>query len=197
MGIISHWIVGFSFGTQVAKWSTPTGSIPASRRVSRTKRWRSFSGSRGTSVTAANSEAKGDRASNTSRSVRVKLAIRRSTRSAERLHIASRAISAVTIVDAHGVAGKGKLRYAHRLPDAFPESSRFPDLRAVTANHRTAAWSADTAELAWRSNVLCVQPLEFGIQVIRVDSFCGANCSPLERVLFQSSMRICSSSLTG
>src|SRR6266478_51466 len=108
---------------------------------------------------------------NARRSVCEKLAIRGSTGNAESLHIASRAISAVTIVDAHGVARKGKLRYAHRLLDAIPESSRLPNLRAVAANHRTTAWSTDTDDLARRSNVLRVEPLKLGIQVIRVDSF--------------------------
>src|SRR5437879_7648476 len=93
---------------------------------------------------------------NASCRVGVKLAVRWSTRDAQCLRIASRAISLVTIVDPKGVSWKGKLRYAHRLLDAIPESSPFPNLRAVVANRRTGAWSADTVDLARWGNVLRV-----------------------------------------
>jgi len=45
----------FSLATQTANPSIAMGSMPASRKVSRTKRWRSFSAFKATSVTAANS----------------------------------------------------------------------------------------------------------------------------------------------
>jgi hypothetical protein len=52
-----HCSMGRSLATHTAKPSLGTGSMPASRNVSRTKRWRSLSAKSGTSVTAANSEA--------------------------------------------------------------------------------------------------------------------------------------------
>src|SRR2546430_315094 len=93
--------------------------------------------------------------------------------------MASRAISTVTIVDSRGVSWKGKLRHAHRLLYAIPESSRLPDLRAVVANHGTASRSADTVDFARWSNVLRVEPLKLDIQVIRVNSLLGCQLQPI------------------
>src|SRR5437016_5236011 len=108
---------------------------------------------------------------NTGCGIRVELAIRWGARDAERLHITPRAVSAVTVVDSHGVPWKGKFRYAHRLLDAIPEPGRLPYLRAIVANCGPIAWGTHTGDLARRSDVLGVEPLQLDIQVIRVDSF--------------------------
>lgn len=51
------------------------------------------------------------------------------------------------------------------------QAGRLPYLRAIVANGRPIAWGTHTDDLARRSDVLGVVPLQVDIQVIRVDSF--------------------------
>src|SRR6266700_3110634 len=115
--------------------------------------------------------SKGSPRGNASRRVSVKLAIGGRATHTERLHVAARAVSPITVVKPHRISRKGKVRHANRFFEPVPKPARLPHLRAVVSDHGAAAGGSDAGGLARRRYMVCVQPVKFDVQVIRVDTF--------------------------
>src|SRR4029077_167019 len=77
------------------------------------------------------------------------LGFRWRARDRQRVHEASRAVPPVTVVDAHGIAGEGKLRGAHGFFQPAPKFGFPEDLGAVTPQTGAAAQQTG-APSAWR-----------------------------------------------
>src|SRR3984957_8103662 len=81
------------------------------------------------------------------------------------MHETPRTVPAVTVVDAHGITRKRKLRRANGLLQAVPQASLLENLRAVRAKVPATYRKTSTARGARDCHVVPVEPFEFRIQV--------------------------------
>src|SRR5580704_282627 len=81
------------------------------------------------------------------------------------MHETPRTVPAVTVVYAHGITRKRKLRRANRLLQAVPQASLLENLRAVRAKISATSRKPSAARRARHCHVVPIEPFEFRIQV--------------------------------
>src|SRR5579859_6304273 len=97
-----------------------------------------------------------------------------SARHRQRLDEAARAVAPVGEVEAHGIAGKGKLLGVNSSFDAIPDARLFEDLRAVGPDGPSAFGNSGPASSAHEGDVIRIEALQFGIQVAGNHSLLGS-----------------------